>query len=748
MTAGDRRVLGQLIRRIEPKDYRQGHDGHFIYNPATHALEEKLPRFGFGAKRLHYYEVICSTTGMADASGTLGPVGVTDSATGAHLRVQIGCEAWILRENAEDVIRSVAGDDPGKRLEQLICDAVQKRAAAEPASLTPDAQQRTIALTRELERQLLEQYGLSTKLKLQSRSSLDSFIELPVISIDVGLQLIDYQPEIKLKLALIAGVPDRDHLLAIDAMERRRDLTETLRRTCREFFTKVGLHQFRTQLLGPLKDALHALIDRELAAWFLQLRTLNLELLTALPDFAPFSEEETTFSIEIRGYPRKVEIRTRVQMQAQDEAKYRRAGAPPLKRWVDENVRPVVQRILFGIRYSQLYLEFPTWESQILHDLTVAAEGIGYLVKAQITTPVMSEPRLLRPFSPPVISGEFTTAIDIVATRLEIVLRLQLDTLRTVEREMDRGVDLETAFSDAARDEVVAYMHTVQPEFLFTRFSEPKDHAGNPVPRLADDPDLRPSVERALRDRIENTLSKRYGLKLLAFTVKQGSSKIRDCYLTLIQTPSIKFDVDAQLSGHPSPVTHHGALQVEAVDHDGWTKFQHTLPTPAVVAEHAADAMRTLVGMASDALSQGVPATAIRALAKVKMPERIRELLGLRVKLASWYRDRGVADVALNEAQRRELDDRLEWEIKELREAREQTEVTGEIAELEKVVKRLRIRGDHEEAEKIEGKLRGLKRPRRGLLPGPGAVSLLPPPQDEPADGASDALPALEDEKP
>ncbi|HVG62851.1 MAG TPA: hypothetical protein VNA24_30065 [Hyalangium sp.] len=693
--------LDELVRRLERKDYQPGNDSHYIYDPASDSFLDRLPRFLAGG--LQFYQVICSSTGSPDAKGTLGPVGVKDPADGSTSRIELGYEAWIARENAHQVIRSVAGDNPGKQLEQLVITAVLQRAITAAATFFSRLPTRSADLARELEQRILAEHGLDIELEFQLlRDSTFEVHPLPRLDIDVPVHLKDYATELSVQLGVVLSVSARDQLRATQAMRRKPRLKEALLAVTREFFVEVELLRFRAELTRSLQQQLRERLEQEVAQWHLGLKTLSLTLQKPLPEVALFADEQSTFKIELRGHPSPVSLRTRVQLELTDEGRYHRAGAPPLKPWVEDTARRTVQQVLFHVRYSQLYADLAQWESQILEELRKAAKTIGYEVKAQITTPELTESRIqefLAPFQL-VISEEFATSVDHVRTGLELVLRLQLSHLRSVEAELDRGADLEKLFRDVVLDEAAAYLHTVSPGFLFTRFSPPVDHTGEPVPMPQGDRDKRRPVTAELKRRIAHALESRYGLVLLSFTVKQGRSAIRDSYLALTQAMAIPFQVKVPLLGHPEWPLHYGELQVQGVSDEGWSRFQAFQPTLEKVTTFVASATRDLL---SEFLTRtgtlGFTEDQARKLIYVGLQERLKARIGLDTEIVAWYRDPSAREVAQSTAQLQALQEQLTDNLQVLREKRARAQ--ERIAELRKQENLLLMKGKHAEAEKV-----------------------------------------------
>ncbi|WP_224250136.1 hypothetical protein [Hyalangium gracile] len=694
--------LDELVRRLERKAYQPGNASHFIYDPAIDSFLEKLPLFLTGG--LQFYHVTCSPMASPDAKGTIGPIGVKDPANGTMLRIELDYEAWIAPEHALEVVRAVAGENPGKRLEELVVEAVQQFARTTAATFFSRLPGRAVDVARELELRISEEYGLSLELKLRLLGD-PTFSEhpLPRLDIDVPVHLEDYATELNMQLGVVLSVSAHDQFRATDAMKRQPHLKETLRAVTREFFVDVKLQRFRAELTGSLQQELCERLKQSLSQWYLNLKTLSITLRTPLPDVARFAHEESAFTIELRGYPRPVSLRTRVQLALTDEGRYHRAGAPTLKQWVEDSARRIVQQSLFHVRYSQLHADLTDWERLILKELQEAADAIGYAVKAQITTPELPEHRFKQPF-PLVVSGQFATSVDHVKTGLELVLRLQLDQLESVKTELNRGADLEKLFHDVVLDETTAYLHTVSPGFLFTRFSPPVDHTGKQVLVPQEDKDKRRPVTDELYDLIKNVLESRYGLKLLTLTVKQGKSTIRDSYLALTQAIAIPFQVNVPLLGHPGWTMHHGTLQVHGVADEGWPRFQSFQPTLETVTTFVTSAARDLF---SEFLTGngaiGLTEEQARELIFVSLRKRMRDRIGLDTAIVAWYRDPTTREQALFDAQQEALQQQLDDNRRLLGEQSEWQR--ARIAELRQQESTLILRGKHADAEKIRRKV-------------------------------------------
>jgi hypothetical protein len=716
-------TLDELVRRIEREHYQPGNAAHFIYDPSTDSFRERIP--WLWASQLHYYQVICSPTARPDATGTLGPIGVQDPVDGTMLRIDVGYEAWIAPENALQVVRSVAGNNPGERLTQLVIAAVQRRASTTAATFFKQFPDRSAEIARELEQEIFAEHGLSIMLTLRLVGNAFEEFQLSRLDIDVPVRLADYATELTVRLSVVVSANERDQARAIDTMKRRPYLKETLRTISREFFVDVELQRFRAELTGSLQQALRGRLEQALAQWYLQLKTFSIALRDPLPDVARFADEESEFKIELRSYPRPISLRARVQLDLTDEGRYHRAGAPPLKKWVEDNVQRIVQRVLFHVRYLQFHADLTKWEQLILKELQEAADAIGYAVKAQITTPELPERRFQNPF-PLIVSEQFATSVSQEKTGLELVLRLQLPNLKAVEAELDRGADLEKLFHDVVLDEATAYLHTVSPGHLFTRFSQPVDHTGKPVPMPQADQDDRRPVTDELRERISAALKSRYGLTLLTFTVKQGPSALRDSYLALTQAISIPFQVNVPLLSNGEWALHYGELQVHGVAEEGWPRFQAVRPTREQVTHFVTAAAKDLFSaFLTRGGATGLTEAQARDLISVGLRERLQAELGLNIKVVAWYRDPTVREQALSQAQLKVMQEQFEADAQFLRKQR--ARALARMDELMEQERRLSLRGKFAEAEKVHQELDASRARFWGALGLSSAELLLPP---------------------
>jgi hypothetical protein len=427
-----------------------------------------------------------------------------------------------------------------------------------------------------------------------------------------------------------------------------------------------------------------------------------------------------------------VHLETRVQLEIEDEALYHRAGRPNLQSWLSEQATIVIRQVLFDVRYSQLCLNVELWEARILQQLKSVAASIGYRVRAQVTTPDVPELELMSPFGVE-ISEEFVTAVEFVSTRLDIVLSLKLESLDKVTHEMDRGVDLRALFHAAALQEARLYLHTLEPGFLFTRFADPKDHTGRVIREDAAEGDTRPSVERVLIDRIRAALQ-RFGVELLSLTVKQGPSQIREQFLSLIQAVTIPFQVQVSVLGHATPVTYHGAVQVQGVVANGWAKFQNVLPTREDVAGSAERAVLTLLRDGPASLGPGFSPAELDRIVEQQLPPRLADSLGLHVTREAWYPDPSATNVLFAEARTAAIAARLQWEHQEQQRALE------ELSAIERELSKARRLGEKPKMQQLEARRAELKAQNGGVgatrAPGPGMDPKLPAAEPDPPKAA------------
>lgn len=689
--------IEQIIKRIDVKDYKGSGAGQFLYDAAQQAIVDRVPLLG--GRHIRAYQVATSAAGIARAQGSLGAVPVRDPETGTWVKFHIDYQAWVTPNNAADLVRACGDGDPGARLASLLIETAQQVVGRDPSVLDDHGTESVVAVEREIEHSVLRRCGLTAIVRL--RLDGDEFIETPTIHADVEARPVDYPLPVKLTVTVLTEVRTRERARANDALRRKPppNFSWLAERACQDAVKKMLVAQLRFDLAGEVARQVRIGLEPMLAAFFIRTRELRLSFREKL--VSPLGSFECSLRVDlaVRGYPTTVPLSIPLHLQLRDEAAYWRAGRPELASWVESEGRQVVTRSLHGARYSQLCLQASHWEDRVLQALHVAAGAIGYTISAQVDLPRAPEGRFLTPFALEV-DGEFASADSNSRAQLSIALQLRLETLDSVAAYLDAGVDLEAAFRAAVREEVAAHLHTQQPGRLFTDFDDPLPVT---VP-LGTERNGRAvvTVESILRDRVEQGLRRRFGLRVLSFTAKLGASEILALRAALLGAPAIEFKVHAQLE-HVAAVVHHGTLQVDDIRREDWAQFQRRRPSVDDVRRAAERAMQSLLHDAMAAYGFGLPSVRIREFAYRDMPVKVREALGVTVHCVSWERGHSEDDDEIAEVKRElrkrtyaaYLKDHDDWQ--------------KDLDQLKARRRTLLLRGEHEKAQQVEQQIVDLR---------------------------------------
>lgn len=710
-------LIEELIQRIENGAYRGPEAGHYLYDPAARLLVEKRPLFRGG--RLQTYAVMASATGEIGATGALGPI-IVGGSTGRRSRVQfhVHYQVWVEPQKVADLIDACAGDNPGRMLAEKVTDAAQRVVSQRPDVFDLQDNELSETLLRDAEQILLKDCGLNAILNLRPESSLPA----PTIITELDVYSSDYPTAIPLRVEIETCIAHRELLRAKVAMERRpaRYLEEQVERVTREVIRELQTVQLRRDLQGEVKRRLLAPLEKALDPCYIGIRAVRLSLRQQLVAPPEGHDADLHLELALPSYPTKVKVTIHLQLQRSEESTYWRAGGPALAVWVEQEARRAVTRSLHGTTYSQLCLERQRWEAAVVDALRVAASAIGYTAMADVVLPPAPS-WLLSPVSLEV-RDTFATAVNDVPTELILAVRVRLDALESIRSYLDRGIPLEGAIREAIRDEVAAYVHTLQPGHLFTAFNRPAAVTNAPA---TTDPSAvgESTVESILRERVESTLKRAFGMRLLSFITKLGPSPLREVYDALLGAAAIEFGVEAQLADHVAPVPHVGAVIVTTVAAEDWALFQRKQPTPAALADAASRAMSTLLDQQTVSGRHGLRPEEIRTLAYERLPGELCALLGVTVRCTGWKRARGEDDEARANHQRILRDAAYGEQLADYQER--QTRIAG----IKSQLLAAELAEDDEEIAHLTKKLERLRAVAappetvRRQLPGPGPSS-------------------------
>ena len=271
---------------------------------------------------------------------------------------------------------------------------------------------------------------------------------------------------------------------------------------------------------------------------------------------------------EIHEYPKPVIIKNTVQMILRDVAKYKSIGSPPLEGWVKEKLERIIREGLFKKRYLDILFGFQTrngadsselisdadetaYASRIKNKLRQAALNIGYDIEQLITVPDLKPLKLRDKFSI-VMDGEFVTKVSNVKVKLSIVVTARIEDLRDVKEHLNRLQDVEELMQEAIGEVVRQYLHTIDPERFYVRFS------------FADKNQEKRSIEEELKSLITERLKKGFAADIISVTPKMVNTDLIE-RLRKLRNEICNFKVEVHPLDASEPVTFCGAYQIEGV---------------------------------------------------------------------------------------------------------------------------------------------------------------------------------------
>jgi hypothetical protein len=329
------------------------------------------------------------------------------------------------------------------------------------------------------------------------------------------------------------------------------------------FWAELNSGRVKPQLADYLNQALRPLGRRigyiSLAS---EMAAPNVKpVFKAAADVKPFFEDEIPVECKIKEYPHSVVVKNTVQMVLQDLAKYMAHGSPDLRDWNQKKLQQVISQRLLEKNCTELLLTFADVERSIKRVMDAEAEAIGYGFKQLITAPDLEALNWLEPFTLNV-AGTYETKFTGFEVNLQVAVTAHIEDLGGIAFYVNRAKNVPGLMEKAIVDETKAFLHTVDPERFYTRFSH-TDRNGER------------SIEEELKHIISAALVKQFHAHITSVTPKMGNTEITDKLKTLMERVC-PFAVKVFLPDTPAllPAEFVGAFKVDGVDADGWYKFR------------------------------------------------------------------------------------------------------------------------------------------------------------------------------
>ena len=465
------------------------------------------------------------------------------------------------------------GVHPGAVLHNLIRQWIKEYGSSSPEVLIENYYSSVADLEAHISKKAREDVGLRLQatIRIEHEDKALDAIEAPPTNIPVRLR--DYNEKQNLRLKTEVGVDEDRRIFAILYKSEIPKFEGLVKTTIQEYFaTNVSLQEFHTQLLAPaFKQPLLDRLNSVLRSYGRKINYLTLEgQIKAIDDFREFSHD---VRYRIQEYKSEIVIKNAVQMTLQDYARYKTVGPENLEIWVKENLDEVVRQVLFDKKYIDLLIGFDRSATEIKLRFTARAATIGYSIKQLITGPDLPPYEWLKNFTVKV-DHSFEIRYSKFPVRLSIVITARINALEDIEKYLNHQLDIPSEMSAAVVDEAEQFLHTIDPERFYLRFSFTERDEGGPVDQI-------------LEEKIRCRLHQDFKATIVTVTVDMGETALTLLYNELRKTPG-EFNVALRPyeANSPYDVVYSGHFRIETIHYDHWDKFQSSDPTIAGIKEH------------------------------------------------------------------------------------------------------------------------------------------------------------------
>jgi hypothetical protein len=409
------------------------------------------------------------------------------------------------------------------------------------------------------------------------------------------------------------------------------------------FWSELNSGGVKQRLIDHLNGALRPLgrgigyitLAREMAADNIK------PFFRAADNVKPFFEDEILVECKIKDYPQTVLVENTVQMVLKDVAKYLAHGSPDLRDWNQKILQQVISERLLEKNCTELLSTLPQVEQNIKKFMDVEAEAIGYSFKQLITVPNLEALDWQEPFTLNV-PGFFETKFIGFAVNLQIAVTACIPDFSGIASYVNRGKNVPALMKQAILEKTREFLHTVDPERFYIRFSFTEDNNEK-------------TVEQELIEKISETLVTQFHAEIISVTPKMGDTEITE-KLRVLQEKVCSLAVDVFLPDTDAlvPVRFVGAFKVESVDAAGWHKFRQLKYNVDEITKYletyiSSELDEHLRRVRSGTEQYGDPEDLIKHLAQ----KCIREVYGLGISVSSVRRLHNELELAQNETQTR-----------------------------------------------------------------------------------------------
>ncbi len=446
-----------------------------------------------------------------------------------HLHSRI-C-SWVLHD-LDDEIRALMADKPGARMEA--CAKLDHCAG--------------------------EKLGLLMKFELELKHP-KRLQRIVVPSFHVLARARDWDEEIDLNVEVDLEIAPGSEYVAYNADSSIDPLRDTIREVTKKFFSlDVSLHEFHTELKDSVKDRLVERLDERMVSYGRRVERLILVGET----FRIIDPVNVNVPVEcdLKEFPRKVKITSKVLMNLCDVGKYFAKGRPEIVSWLERNVKEVTESTLFNVTYRDLWTDHKAKKRQIRKELRQRAGLIGYEVRQIITITDLELDALRDDFSIS-LKDEFGTKLAKFSVGIEIQVVAALKNRDDLPELLTQHKSVRDSMKRQLQRRIEQQMHTIDPESFYMDFE---------LARNKSEP-----VRTTLQRLVTSTLEDKFRCRTISVACKQLDTELSKLHDRLASERK-KFSVEVDfMLGQPS-VAFNGRFRVLGVDHKGWHDFRRAAP--------------------------------------------------------------------------------------------------------------------------------------------------------------------------
>ncbi len=413
----------------------------------------------------------------------------------------------------------------------------------------------------------LNEVGLNLELRL----SLKGKPETVSINIKFPVRLKDCDERFDIKLSTELLLDEENMLKESRPSHSVSDLEDIFKEEIQKHtMLKMTLDGFckGMELSGDYEDDITDILKRLIKQDGRKIGFLSIEpIIPAAPiEFLDMDEEENYTDIKCRilEYPDPITVKNKLQLDLANVGKHIASKVTDIKVWVKEKLERIIREELFNAKYINILLEFDPIKKKIEEKMKEEAVKIGYDIKQIVTVPDLEPLKLKENFT--IDTSErntiFQTIIPNVKVKLRIIITARIDDLNDekVKKLLNQRLDIKKLMAESVENETAQIIHNIDPQRYYMRFS----YSSNKGEK---------TVESEIKEKIETVLINDYKANIINIVCKMLETDITE-RLKELQSEMCAFEIEFTPFSSGEKVRFKGRFQVDAIDENGWDKFQ------------------------------------------------------------------------------------------------------------------------------------------------------------------------------